>query len=136
MGQIGIKLPGEPHCIHVLVCDVLMEPRGEESDIERGVMTDYDVTSKKCKDIALDIFNGWLVSHHFIGDSRQAGNEAIYLIFGFDELFVAVSYLAVAHSQDSNLNHLVIVGGKAGSLRVEYAVVRHNLFNIITHFSP
>ena len=99
-------------------------------------MTNYDVTSKKCKDIALDIFNGWLASHHFIADSRQAGNESIYLIFGFDELLVAVSYLAVAHSQGSNFNHFVIVGGKAGSLRVKYALVRHNLFNIITHFSP
>ena len=49
MRQIRIQFSGKLHRIHVLVIDVLLESRGEESDIKGRVMTDDDVVFQNAR---------------------------------------------------------------------------------------
>ena len=123
MRQIRIQFPGKLHRIHVLVIDVLLESRGEESDIKGRVMTDDNVISQKRKGISLHIFDRRLVRHHFVCDTSQAGDESVYFILWSDQLFIPVNDISATHLQNSNLNHLVIIGGKTCGLRVKHAVI-------------
>ena len=123
MRQIMIQVSGKLHRIHVLVIDVLLESRGEESDIKGRVMTDDDVVFQKREDISLHIFDRRLVRHHFVCDASQAGDESVYFILRSDQLFIPVGHISTAHLQNSNLNHLVIIGGKTCGLRVKHAVI-------------
>ena len=86
-------------------------------------MTDDDVVFQKREDISLRIFDRWLVRHHFVCDASQAGDESVYFILRSDQLFIPVGHISTSHLQNSNLNHLVIIGGKTCGLRVKHAVI-------------